>query len=438
MKNLPGILLAFIAVNMFYFPVEYSFITVSNSKNLLAVLGAASLLFSFIQRKEFVVSKDILVLLILSTIVNAFTILSVTYNHTPEKSYTEYLVSTSVWLLSAYGACSLIRLAHGRIDFPLLIDYLSTACVFQCIAALLIRFIPEVQTFVDGLFVQGQDILRKADRLYGIGASLDVAGTRFACVLAALPVRLYVEQQKLSRKGLFLLIASYIFVTTVGSIIARTTLVGIAIGLAYLGILFLKDIFSGEASLKGRLAWTWILAIIVVVPAGILLYQTSAEMRSLLRFGFEGFFNLAETGEFRTSSSDFLLNKMTIFPEEAKTYLIGDGYFENSRNDINYLGDATMMGFYMGTDIGYLRFIFLFGVPGLIAISLVMIYAALTAAKSFPKHKWAFYLALICGFVIWFKVATDVFPFLAIGIAAGLVKDLIDFNQETEPDSESI
>ena len=86
----------------------------------------------------------------------------------------------------------------------------------------------------------------------------------------------------------------------------------------------------------------------------------------------------------------------------------------------------------MGTDVGYLRFIFLFGVPGLIAISLVMIHAALTAAKSFSKYKWAFYLALIGGFVIWLKVATDIFPFLAYGIAAGLVKDLIDYDQTEE------
>ena len=123
---------------------------------------------------------------------------------------------------------------------------------------------------------------------------------------------------------------------------------------------------------------------------------------------------------------------MIVFPEETKTYLLGDGYFENSRNDINYLGDSTTLGFYMGTDVGYLRFIFLFGVPGLIAISLVMIHAALTAAKSFSKYKWAFYLALIGGFVIWLKVATDIFPFLAYGIATGLVKDLIDYDQTEE------
>lgn len=432
MKNLPGILLAFIAVNMFYFPVDYTFFTVANSKNLLAAFGAVCLLFSFVQRREFTVSKDIIILLILSTVVTALTVLSVTYNHTPEKSYTEYLLSVLVWLLSAYGACSLIRLAHGRIDFRLIMAYICAACVFQCAAALLIRFSPEVQEFVDATFSQSQEFLHKTNRAYGIGASLDIAGTRFACILSAIPVLLYVDREELGWETMLVYIACFIFIAVVGNIIARTTTIGVVLGLVFLGGIILGDILSGEASMKGRLAWMWILAFAVLIPASVITYRYSSEMRTLLRFGFEGFFNLAETGHFQTQSSNLLLEKMIVFPEETKTYLLGDGYFENSRNDINYLGDSTTLGFYMGTDVGYLRFIFLFGVPGLIAISLVMIHAALTAAKSFSKYKWAFYLALIGGFVIWLKVATDIFPFLAYGIAAGLVKDLIDYDQTEE------
>ena len=439
MKNIPGIILAFIAVNMFYFPVEYSFFPVSNSKNILAALGAVFLLFSFVHRREFIVSKDIIVLFILSTIVMAFTILSVTYNHTPERSYTAYPVSTLVWLLSAFGACSLIRFAHGKIDFPLILDYFCAACIFQCSAALLIRFIPEVRTFVDDIFIQGQDILHEMDRLYGIGASLDVAGSRFACVLAAIPVALFVDMEKTGWKKSLLYFFCFLFISGVGSIIARTTLIGTLVGLMFIGIIVLRDIFSGAASMRGNLIGMLTLAVVIFIPATVIMYQYSPEMRSLLRFGFEGFFNLFETGEFRTQSSDLLLDKMIVFPEEVKTYLIGDGYFENSRNDINYLGDSTTLGFYMGTDVGYLRFIFLFGLPGLIAISLVIIYAAISAARAFPEYKWVFYLALICGFIIWFKVATDVFPFLAAGIAAGLVKDLIDYDEvEEKTDPESV
>jgi hypothetical protein len=106
----------------------------------------------------------------------------------------------------------------------------------------------------------------------------------------------------------------------------------------------------------------------------------------MIEFGFEGIFSYFESGEFETDSTA-KLKSMIVWPEEPRTWIIGDGYFENSRNDINYLGDATVEGFYMGTDIGYLRFIFYFGIIGLIAISLVVIYSGLIGIKYYPEYK---------------------------------------------------
>lgn len=429
MRKFVGILLSLITVSMFYFSVEFTFLPGLNTKNILAVVGAVCLLFSFIHRREFVMSKDIIILLALSMVVTAITIFSVTYNHTPELSYTEYLLTVLVWLFSAYCVCSFIRLTHGKIDIVLVLNYFCAVSVLQCVAALLIEFIPEVQTAVDTVFRQGQDFLHEANRIYGIGASLDVAGTRFACVLSAIPVVLYVDRDKLTWKQMIIYILCFLFIAIVGDIIARTTLIGVVAGLVYIGVLLLRDIFTGNVK-GGKIVGMWLLALAVIIPASIILYNTVSEMRSLFRFGFEGFFNLAETGEFTTKSSSLLAEKMIVFPEDVKTYLIGDGYFENSRKDINYLGDATNLGYYMGTDIGYLRFLFFFGVPGLLAITLVMVFAARIGAKSWPEYSWVFYLVLFVGFIIWFKVATDVFPFLAIGIAAGLVRDLIDFEEE--------
>ena len=437
MNKLPGILIAIIAASMFYFPVEFAFLPGLNTKNLLAVVGAVALLLSFVIRREFVMPKEIVVLLMLSCLVSVIAIISVTFNHTPEEAYTTYLISTLIWLLSAYGVCAAIRIVHGRLDFPLLINYMCAVCVLQCAVALMIRFIPAVQSFVDTYFAQGQDMLHRMHRLYGIGASLDIAGTRFACVLASIPVYMYINQGKLKPFRIFLLAMSFLFISAVGSIIARTTMVGTAMGLAYLGVILLRDVFSGEKSIKGKLSWTWVVAILIFIPVGVVLYLRNSEIRSLVRFGFEGFFNLVETGHFRTSSSDILINRMYVFPEETKTWLIGDGYFENSRNDINYLGDSTKLGFYMGTDVGYLRFIFLFGVPGLIAMMLVMLYATITAARSYTRYKWAYYLVFICGLIIWLKVSTDVFPFLALGIALGLLRDLVDHDDTVKEEQEA-
>ena len=77
---------------------------------------------------------------------------------------------------------------------------------------------------------------------------------------------------------------------------------------------------------------------------------------------------------------------MVVWPEVLRTWVIGDGYFENQRNDRNYIGSATTAGYYMGTDIGYLRFLFYFGVIGLLAISAVMAFAGIISIKAFPDH----------------------------------------------------
>ena len=60
------------------------------------------------------------------------------------------------------------------------------ACVAQCIASILIDRFPNVRRIVDQYVEQGQDFLKNTPgvkRKYGIGASLDVAGSRFSAVL---------------------------------------------------------------------------------------------------------------------------------------------------------------------------------------------------------------------------------------------------------------
>ena len=153
-----------------------------------------------------------------------------------------------------------------------------------------------------------------------------------------------------------------------------------------------------------------------------LLYQFNPQFRYFFRFAFEGFFSLVEKGQWQIDSTDRLAT-MVVYPETLHTWILGDGYFENSRNDINYLGDATDEGFYMGTDIGYLRFIFYFGVPGMLLMVAVIAWSALICIRNFPKEKIVFLLALAVGLTVWFKVSTDTFLFFALFLSAGVLQE---------------
>ena len=84
--------------------------------------------------------------------------------------------------------------------------------------------------------------------------------------------------------------------------------------------------------------------------------------------------------------SNEILKSMVVFPDSLHTWIIGDGYFNNSKYDVYYLGDATEAGYYMGTDIGYLRFLFYFGTIGLFCMMAVILEEEECNTKEIAEH----------------------------------------------------
>ena len=145
----------------------------------------------------------------------------------------------------------------------------------------------------------------------------------------------------------------------------------------------------------------------------VFLYNTDPKMKKLIHFGFEGFFSLVEKGTWDVSSNEKLMT-MYVFPDNLKTWIIGDGYFSNPYNtDPFYIG-VKSGGYYMGTDVGYLRFIFYFGLIGLSAFIAFFMKTYNLCVKRFAEYKSLFFMLLILNFSIWFKVSTDIFPIFAL------------------------
>jgi hypothetical protein len=295
-----------------------------------------------------------------------------------------------------------------------------------------IQFSPAFSAFVDKYFQFGQKVLRDADRIYGIGATLDVGGSRFAAVLIGICYMMHHETSNSFIK-LFLWALAFTIITVIGNMIARTTLIGVLLGLlCYLLLLIYSSGDSRRTELwKSVMAWTLVLGI--TIPSCIILYETVPLFNDLLRFGFEGFFSLFEKGSWMVSSNEVLKN-MVVWPEDLRTWIIGDGYFANSRYDPNYLGDATALGFYMGTDIGYLRFLFYFGVPGLLAISAVIIWSCIFCCRYFEKDTFFFFFIALANFIIWAKVSTDLYLVFCPFMAAGMLN--LDFPPDDEEEAE--
>ena len=402
-----GYLITLIVTSLYFFPFEFSFLPGVNTKMAMAVLGLVLFVYSCVKNRSIELSKEYICVFLLALLTSFWGIASTTYNSTSDYTYASYFVSMAVWLGGAYFVVQTISFIHGQANTELVCNYLIAVCVAQCGLALVIDQVPAVKAFVDS-FLGGSGFMGKSEsRLYGIGCSLDVAGTRFCAVLI-------MTAEMISRsKGrkLVLYVFSFYFLTVVGNMIARTTTVGVALAICYL---LIRTFFISPNLGSGRKSWI-IFGVCFVLTSVLIfiLYDFSPVFKAYFRFAFEGFFSLAETGQWEVSSND-ILKSMVVFPDNARTWLIGDGYFENPWGvDLNYIG-PEYYGFYMQTDIGYLRFLFYFGICGLLTFIAYFIFVSRLCVRRLSDYKLLFVFIVVLNFILWFKVSTDIFLVFAL------------------------
>lgn len=415
-----------ILTSLYIFPIEFVFLPSINSKMMLAVLGVMTFFIRLATGQQDGLSKDMIKVGLFAIIVSLCGLISVAWNGTNDFTYASYFVSFLVWTFAAYFVICMIRTLLGGVNVRIVCNILIYIALAQCCIALVIDQVPILRDAVNSVIVgfgsmfSGGEGLEKAGRLYGIGAALDVAGTRFSAIIALsaiLAYRSHIEEKKCNE---VLYILAFFFILTIGSIISRTTGLG-----ALFAILFL--LIESRGNILGKKNLFIPIGLFLLLSI-LLLIQISPVFEGYMRFAFEGFFNLIESGEWKLSSTE-TLKTMYVFPECARTWLIGDGYFnEPSIADPNYVGEISNYGmFYMGTDVGYLRFLFYFGSIGLIAFIAYFLFSTSVLLKRFPEYKWVFYALLFMSLTIWFKVATDIYCLFALFLC---IRREYDFDDE--------
>ena len=392
-----------IVTSFFFFPFEFTFLPGINTKMLLAAMGLVLFVARAAASRSASLDREFFVLIIFASLVSLSGIISVVYNATTDLSYASYVVSFFVWMGGAYFVVSSIRFLHGKVTPLMVINYLAAICVVQCAIALLISRNPLVKDFVDS-FLGGDGFMGKLEnRMYGIGCALDVAGLKFSCVLVAIS---FVVMNGLCQPKLQTTIywIAYLVIAVVGNMIGRTTSVGVVVSLIYI---LVHCIFYGYREFLKSHVLPLLLLMVVLLPLLIYLYNNSPKTREDLRFGFEGFFSLAETGRWETNSNN-RLSDMFVLPDNPKTWIIGDGYFDNPYSDPNFNGDNPTE-FYKGTDVGYLRFIYYFGVIGLISFVVFFLVAFWECASRHRKYAILFLMILTINYIVWVKVSSDIF-----------------------------
>lgn len=404
-RNVFWLLVLTALASCYVFPVGFHGLPESlNSKQMLGVVGIALFGLNGLRERSFTISGKTIISCLLACVFSLWCYFCCIYNDTADYAYATYVRSFFIWLGGAYALCAIIKHVHGYVDLELLTRYFVMACIAQCVFVLLVDNNPAFMRFVDAHFYQ--DVTPKeVKRLYGIGCSLDSGGVRM-CMAEILIAHQLCKTRFADRSKLFLAqyIMSFLIIAVVGNMIARTTTVGVVLGLGYIFASY-GLIQRGSLSPKQLKFWNlfWILVGVTVV-IGIYLYSTNPDLRKDIRFAFEAFFNFVEKGEFSTASSDVLMERMWVWPHDDYAWLVGYGLFE-----WGYFYDLGMQ-----TDIGYCRFTLYCGLIGLILFSLYFIYNASIVRRKFRNSTLLALILLALTFVIWLKVSTDIFQLYAL------------------------
>lgn len=390
-----------ILTSLYLFPISFFFFPEGvNTKMLVAVLGILAFVWDCVRRGAVSISRQVLISALLAVVFSIWCLFSISVNQGGDTTYSRYWLSFATWLGGAYAVCFCIREMTGEVNLRNLTSVLAAVCVLQCILALVIHNSAPFRQWVDSVVLQDQDFYQEVNRWYGIGAALDTAGVRFSVVLVLIAHQLsrYGKALESTAQSLFFFVA-FAVIVLMGSIIARTTWVGGIAGILYMA---LSNIHIRQGVVEGKQLFFWSLllgTVILTVSVSAYLYFNNPDFRQNLRFGFEGFFNWAETGVFRTDSTDKLNRIMWVWPQDTRSWIIGTGLFDD---------------WVYGTDIGYCRFTLYCGLVGMVLFSIFFVYNGIAINEQLEHVGFLSLFLIALTFIIWVKVSTDIFFIYAL------------------------
>lgn len=386
-------IIAFALLFSFIYQIDYIFLPF----NMPFVMGLAGMpIFLYknnsFSRKDRKYVRDILLSLLPVAIVATLSIIG---NHSHDFYFVKWAIINMLYFFGAYLMFQLLRGAFRDLSFGRLVDLLVLCAVVQLSLTLVMNFSPEVKNTLQPLIheseIAKEAMERAATRLVGFGTHFFLSGTTHAFILIMIAISFTLRKVSLFKSVVMML--SFIFIAAVGSIMARTTLVGVLFAIVI--------VLLGRRGKKYFISGLVLSTIIISVASVSFLDLIGDDMEKLFNFGFEAFVNYQETGSFSTESTDDMM-RLYKFPTTFETWLIGDAIYEAGN------------GYYMNTDIGYCRLIFYFGVIGFIAF---MWFEYYILKKIFPPRIygniiWSILLCVV--FVINGKGTYDIFPYVCL------------------------
>jgi len=380
-------------VLFFYiYAVRFVFLPVS-TRVLFGIIGFIILAIEVLQYKvKLKLNKQLLYFLVLLFLIPFIALISIGINQTSDIEFVKYPISILTILFASYFVAKVLSKFYRKLEFQNVSLLIINIILIQSIIAFMMYLIPELRDFLLRIQNLSPDDKERISyffefRIIGFGTMFFGAGviSGFGLITIGALIRLY----SINSKQLMILSIKFLIILVVGMIMARTTLIG---GLLGLMMIFMPKAFKATISMfKKRI---FFVSVIVVVPSILvtILYFLVPKVGEILKpvfnFAFEIFINYFEGGKLESESTNQLKN-MYIFPNSIATWIIGDGFWANPSGS----------GYYMHTDVGYLRLIYYFGLIGLFNYLLMQFFAIRAVFKKYNLSTM-FYLTVFCYLLI--------------------------------------
>lgn len=257
------------------------------------------------------------------------------------------------FLFSSYAIVYALRKNKPDFNIVYLIDCLIIIFLIQAVISFVFFFNTGLFDTYTGILKAetNQGLLDRTGllnkRLIGIGSGFFSGVIKYGFALLLMTVLPYLEGSVIYKNKLVYFLSFLILLIT-GVMTGRFFFVAIFIALLFFILLQNKNPFIGIYKLMKIFFFS--------IPVFILLYfiaryfMDGDRLDIILNFVFELFINFIENGEVGTSSSDATIS-MYVFPNSVSTWIFGDGQM--------MMDDGS---YYMGSDVGYIRLLFYFGV----------------------------------------------------------------------------
>lgn len=318
------------SVVLFLFITDLDWIVFPLSTRKL--VGIVGLLYVIVHKGKIYLDTMAHVLQWYSMLIVIFILASLTSNLT-EPSFLALLFGR---VLTAFGAYYIYRQWKNYSLILFLKTFVGIVLVNDLFAMLLF-----CSPSVNAIFTTLQPIAENALALFGGLRFIGTGAFRFfeGGVINALAIvsTIYLYEKK--AYSLARTVCNLVLLLFLGIFMARTTLIG------FIGFLFFFYPLNKKKMVDLGLALGGLCV------AVFLLLNRLFEDSSTLAWAFELVYSYLDGGKMGTESTDALMN-MYVFPDTAKTWILGDGIWMEHNS------------YYMSTDVGYSRLLFLWGIIG--------------------------------------------------------------------------